>query len=256
MKMAKPGQRIMACLIDTFILFAFVTIISTLINMACKLTPPETVSLPNDELKEVIKDRLSSNETLKQYGISITDENISSYVLLYKESEWVDYLSENSKESLSYELSQYYSACVNYEEKYDDYTYKTGTIAIGVFLFLVVIYYNVIGYYWSKQTVGRYIMKIKVVDRSFNRASFSRSLLRDFIGFGVLNVLNAILMLAPLIINAVLLFGKDGLTIGDRISKTVMIRLDEPEEEKKVEENDSPDDVIDAEVVEDVTNEE
>lgn len=109
------------------------------------------------------------------------------------------------------------------------YSFSYITLILNLIIF--IIYYCVIPLFWEKQTVGRFLLNIKVVKDSTNKMKFTDFLLRDFLGFYIIVSVLISLCFLGLIINAVLLFGKEQTTIQDKIAQTIMIDMEEKNEE-------------------------
>ena len=111
-------------------------------------------------------------------------------------------------------------------------------LTFGIMLVLYVIYLVVLPCFWSKQTVGRMIFGVKVVNVDLKKPKLSNLLLREILaGFLIYNLLSYIF----LIINAVVTIS-NGRSIADKIGKTYLVYS------RMIENEDSSNDnVIDAE---------
>lgn len=131
--------------------------------------------------------------------------------------------------------------------EYSNALMKANIPTLISYIVLFVVYLVVVPYFWSKQTIGRLLMKIKVVYDIDDKPTLGNLLAREVIGVLLVGILNCCCCI-PFIINIVLLFGKDARPIHDSISSTTMVMTDEFEDlvEPKEEEQDY---VIDAEIV-------
>lgn len=116
------------------------------------------------------------------------------------------------------------------------YSFSYITLIVNIVIFIV--YYCVIPLYWEKQTVGRFLLNIKVEKESGDKMHFADFILRDFFGFYVIVSVLTSVCLIGLIINAVLVFGKEQTTIQDKLAQTVMIDASESVEVINKDEDD------------------
>lgn len=89
---------------------------------------------------------------------------------------------------------------------------------------LGIIYFTVIPYYWSKQTIGRAIFKCKVVKKNNEELDFKDHALRFIVGDILFNFLNSVLILG-IIIQIVLISKEPVTTLHDKIADTKMVDL-------------------------------
>lgn len=116
--------------------------------------------------------------------------------------------------------------------------YSVSYITLIVNIIVFIIYYCVIPLFWEKQTFGRYLLNIKVIKESSDKMEFGDFLLRDFLGFHIIVGFLTGLCFLGIIINAVLVLGKDQTTIQDKLAKTVMIDASESVEVINKDEDD------------------
>ena len=117
----------------------------------------------------------------------------------------------------------YYESCIEYNKAYTRYIANFMIISALSFLVVFVLYFDVLGYYYKKQTFGRQICKIKVVKTDGSKPSFYILIVRDVIGFALFNLLN-ICMFVPLIINTLNMMGKDQTSLADNMTKTMVVK--------------------------------
>lgn len=99
-----------------------------------------------------------------------------------------------------------------------------------------VLYYDVFGYFSKKQTIGRRIMNIALVDDSGRNVKAAQLFFRNFIGFYLVRPLNLLFGITTFI--NFILFVNHKKTFGDIISNTKMIKCYKPI--KKLEARNSP----------------
>lgn len=111
-----------------------------------------------------------------------------------------------------------------------------GIIIILASLIGFILYYDVFGYFSKKQTIGRRIMSIALVDNSGKNVKAAQLFFRDFIGFYLTRPLNLLFGITTII--NLILFVNHKKTFGDIISNTKMIKCYKPI--KKLEARNSP----------------
>ena len=209
MKSATAGQRFVAFLVDTIILTIVTSLLSAFILLICHVKSPDMIKMPDDATKARICEYISKEVGLDSKTI---DELDDTYFLIYTA------LLDESK----YPDEVYIKEANEWFDEYSSYTLKSSITTIVVMTILFIAYYDILGYYWSKQTVGRMLMKIKVTDDSGKTPKITTLILRDFVGYELISILN-ICCCIPLIINIVLICGQGKASIGDKLSYTRMI---------------------------------
>lgn len=208
MQKANGAQRFVAFLIDSILLAIVTSIVCSLIFLIFNLKSPAMITMPTDEKKDELIEYLVKETNLPRDNFEgLDDRTFVIYVAALDATKYND--------SFVHEAHQWYS-------DYVSYSLKTSITALIVYLIFFVAYYDILGYYWSKQTIGRMLMKIKVVTDGNDKAKCSTLILRDLVGFELINILN-ICCCIPLIVNIVLICGKDHTSIGDKLSYTQMI---------------------------------
>lgn len=215
MKKASGAQRFVAFLVDSIILAIVTSLISALLCLAFGLKSPEVVELSSDERERVIGYIAKETNYSKDTLLELDDKSILVYASLLDDTKYNDSAVTKAK--------QWY-------KEYTSYSIKSSVTSLIVSIILFISYYDILGYYWSKQTVGRMLLKIKVVNYDGTDSKASTLVLRDFVGFELINLLN-ICCFIPLIINIVLICGKDHASIGDKLSYTQMIAYDDASKE-------------------------
>ena len=258
--LASPSQRFVAFLIDSIIV-GFVSYLLTLLLMfTFRVKEPVLAKFDSDVktvLVDIVNDKLSSVNVSTRVTLQTDNESIAIYIGI---TEDIDI--KNGCSGLDSELSTKVINTVadirTYISQSSRYNVVSSVISFISMLIIVFLYYDVIGYYWSSQTVGRMLFKLKVVDMKGNPPSMPILALRDVVGFALFNLLNVCCGLA-LILNIIFIL-RDHVSVGDRLSSTRMVRIDEvcsEEEEdfpkfKKFENNNYDfENVDDAEIVDD-----
>lgn len=131
---------------------------------------------------------------------------------------------------------------------YQDYMYEYGKVSVYeevITLLCMVLYFTVFAYYFGGQTVGKRLLKIKVVDKDGEKVKMSWLFLRTIILFGIpfsivaqiliftlsrqqfieaYSILNAITIILNVIIIGLMFFRDDRRGLHDLLSKTKVIR--------------------------------
>ncbi len=217
---ASTLQRFGAFIIDIAIIIFVYSIIIRFVNVNIKIPQmgEEVINAMGDDLKAFyLKD--PSSFPLRIFS---ADSNISNAY-----QAWIQ-----SNEYLSFYAS------------YRNALFSLAGIIILIITSIVFIYMVILPYFWDKQTVGRLILKVKVVNEDETKPSFLTYLIREVVGGVLINLLNVFFFVIA-IINIVFI-SKKNYTIGDMISKTKLIRYDE--ESKAIKESivDSDDDILKA----------
>lgn len=103
--------------------------------------------------------------------------------------------------------------------EYIKYAGVSMLISACVSLFLVIIYLVIIPMFWEKQTLGRLIMKIKVVDRDLDFVSKKRIILREILGTWLMYLV----LPSSTILASVILASSTGRSLVDYIAKTDLV---------------------------------
>lgn len=222
--LASASQRFLAFVIDGIIISFFSFIVALLLGLIFSLEEPilqepsddvksEVIIYINDYLSEVLGNDLLEEDAdinlVVTYFSAMDEEDVTSYF-----SNYINYD----------EILSFYNKCIYYQEEYTKYTIYNLLVTLLSYFIIMIIYYDIIGYLWKHQTIGRLIMKIKVVTYDGSDITPTKLLLRDFVGFGLFNLLNVCCGLA-LIINWYKIY-KQNVSVGDAFSQTRMIRYD------------------------------
>ena len=236
MQKAKPSHRIGAIAIDLLIVIVTVLLITPLFLMVFEVKAPAKVELNTPEIREVVVQRLDSDEyKLPKLDAQQIDKDLDLYVTRYTADEWAEYLETivndegvnttletKITDEMVTEFMTYYERCDKYFDDYSVYMRSIALIVVVAFFVIFTVYFTVLGYLWDKQTIGRSIFKIKVLTSEGQKPSYWVLLFRDLVGFALFNLLN-ICMFVPIIINAISITGKEQSSIGDIMSKTMMV---------------------------------
>lgn len=226
--LANPSQRFVAFLIDTIIIGFVTFLLSLLISVIFKIHEPVLDEFDTDVkpvLVEIVNDKLKSSAVATRVTIDTTNEEIAVYINLLTNDEDIKTKCMGLDPNLANKVINSVEDCRNYITLTTKYTLTSSLVSFLSYLIIMVLYYDILGYYWSKQTVGRMIMKIKVVSLESEAPTMGSLVLRDLVGFGLFNILNICCFIA-LIIN-IIYISKDHISVGDRLSSTRMIRYDE-----------------------------
>ncbi len=104
-------------------------------------------------------------------------------------------------------------------------------INLVILFLLFTIYFVIIASIWKPQTVGRMLMKIKVVSLT-KKPNIFTLFLRDVVGFIFIGFFGNVCFWLPVIINISMIFGVRKTTIHDLLAKTDVISLKVIEEDK------------------------
>ena len=208
MKLATLSQRFVSFIID-ILLIAFVVSIALAI---AKGLAPERPSFPTSAMSETLLDFYNKNTS-----------NFSNRVM-------IAYLQGDTQIYEDYKAFVQSSEYIAYSQEMSRINALITIPAIATGIVSVFIYLCIIPVYWSKQTVGRWFMKIKVIRRDIQTPTFLQFLLREFIGETVTVFSNAFLALG-IILNSVFITSRH-LSIADMVSSTVVVST---ELEMKVE---------------------
>lgn len=99
-------------------------------------------------------------------------------------------------------------------------------ISLGVNFVVFLLYTVVLPLVWKKQTLGRFLLHIKLVTEDGENPKFGTLFLREFVGNGIVNIFIVCCCL-PLFINLILVLTK-GKAIADYIANTKFIDLSKP----------------------------
>lgn len=226
--LANPSQRFVAFLIDTIIIGFVTFLLSLLLSLVFRVKEPQFEEIDphvKPVLVEMINNKLSPAGDSNLVTADVTDEQVALYVYYLVDDENVKNTCARYNSDFSNKVINSVEDCRNYASASMKYTLTSSIISFLSYLIIIVLYYDVLGYYWSKQTVGRMIMKIKVVNLESESPTMGMLVLRDLVGFGLYNILNICCFIA-LIIN-IIFISKDRISVGDRLSSTRMVRYDE-----------------------------
>ena len=211
-KEASIWHRLGAYLIDIVLIGLVIGIVNQIITHVISIPdiPADTVEYMSTELQEVYFNTLDNSSSLSF---------VSFYNAVYSSSEavqtaFLNWLSTN--EVLSYETS----------------VVKAGLLMLGLNLIsgalIYFLYLCVLPAFWSKQTIGRLILKVQVVKEGDEKASLGNLTVRDLVGSYILSILNLCCGL-QVILNIVFVCTRNR-TIGDMISGTHLVTYDKSQE--------------------------
>lgn len=136
-----------------------------------------------------------------------------------------------------------------YKEHMDlitDYSVKNMSVSLVVYLAVFSLYFVLLPLVWSKQTVGRLAMKIKLAKKDGSVLSTGDVIVRELVGNFLIGYVLNICCCIPGIVNIIML-ASNNQTIADKISQnTIYVKTDEFEEPKTPM---NYDDIYDAEIV-------
>ena len=213
MKQSTYLQRFAAFIIDFIIMLALFEIFAHILGNVIKL-PQMTQELANTLPSDLLK---IYNQNPETFVINV----YSSTELMKEFQEWA---LSNGKDF----VNSYYIA-----------VYQLTGFSLLFIIIEVFLYYIVLPFVWSKQTVGRFFTKTRVVSLDKEKTSFGQLTLRELVGgylFYLLNVCCGV----TFFVNFILVLTRNA-TVGDLISKTTLVRLDEPGIENPLENNNSTD---------------
>lgn len=107
--------------------------------------------------------------------------------------------------------------------EYMKYSGISMLISACVSLCLVAIYLVIIPMFWEKQTLGRWVMKVRVVDRDSDSVSKKRIFVREIFGTWLMYLV----LPSSVIIASVILSCCTGRSLVDYIAKTDLINISE-----------------------------
>ena len=140
------------------------------------------------------------------------------------------YTAARSEMMTNYVL--YISYGGNYEQsfnlaasEYNKYSLVFYPILDSMYLVGIIIYFVVIPHFWEKQTVGRMLLKIKVIGRTGDvNAGLKRTIIREVVGTWLFYVVSYSLLSGIVIIISGIMILMSGRGIPDRISGTDMVQ--------------------------------
>ena len=225
--LVNPSQRFVAFLIDTIIIGFVTFLLSLLLLVVFRVKEPQFEKIdPHVKplLVEMINNKLSPTGN-SNLTTDITDEQVALYVYYLVDDETVKKTCARYDSDFSSRIINSVEDCRSYASASMKYTLTSSIVSFLSYLIIIVLYYDILGYYWSKQTVGRMLMKIKVESLEGKDPTMGTLVLRDLAGFGLYNILNICCFIA-LIIN-IIYITRDNISVGDRLSLTRMVRYDE-----------------------------
>lgn len=223
--LASASQRFLAFVIDGIIISFFAYILALLLGLVFSFEEP-TMPTVNEDIKVQVIDCIKETSGYELVDETSDDSLIITYFGAIEEDDIMSYFSSYTNYD---EIYSFYTKCVAYEEEYLKYSIYNLLVTLLSYFIIMIIYYDIIGYLWKYQTVGRFIMKIKVVTYDGTNLTPTKLLLRDVVGFGLFNLLNVCCGLA-LIINWYKIY-KQNVSVGDAFSQTRMIRYDKAAQE-------------------------
>lgn len=225
--LANPSQRFVAFLIDTIIIGFVTFLLSLLLLVVFRVKEPQFEKIDphvKPVLVEMINNKLSPTGN-SNLTTDINDEQVALYVYYLVDDETVKNTCARYDSDFSSMVINSVEDCRSYASASMKYTLTSSIVSFLSYLIIIVLYYDILGYYWSKQTVGRMLMKIKVESLEGKDPTMGTLVLRDLVGFGLYNILNICCFIA-LIIN-IIYITRDNISVGDRLSSTRMVRYDE-----------------------------
>lgn len=213
MPQSKILARLGAFIIDFFIVFFIIFIISQILSNVVKM--PELTS-------EIIS---TMPEDVRAVYDSLIEKNASAGITdLYVE---ISHSSTETAESFIKWLSS--DSITSYTRELNSAMLKIVWTEIISVIVIYILYFALLPYLWDKQTVGRLILKVKVVtDVNDEKPTFINFIVRDLIGTCLLSVLNVCCGL-HLILNIIFVLTRNK-TIGDMISGTHLVSTNVKEE--------------------------
>ena len=257
-KKATLGSRFLAIFIDLIILGILASILTTIITMAAKIEAPEFKPNFSENVENFLVDFVNENDEL---AIQIDEfgEEVVIYIATFEYDDLIEYAASISGSPTVSEIKVAYSYCQNYYKEATTTTIKQLAITLAVTFVLFIIYYPIIGALWRRQTIGRFIAGIKVIDSTGYSPTFSKLIVRDVIGFYLFNLLN-FCCFVPLIVNIVLLAGAERCSVGDKMSNTIVVCVDRYGNPIELDNNNSnnfnqyQNRVVDADIVDSTVN--
>jgi uncharacterized RDD family membrane protein YckC len=210
--LATPGKRFLAWLIDALILGSIIYLFIFIVGLLLKQPGVPYEAMSSD---------------LKTFAKGNPD---TWYFLLTFYTEPNNEISQN----VLNEFDAFINSTIgqDYQAKYILWSWLSiiidGIISFGFF----ICYYCVLGTLWDKQTVGRLALHIKVVKKDGSKITFGTSMLRDFVGF---EILNSFCVCILIIINFAQILA-NGYSLYDNLSNTMMIDTDLKKEADEQEE--------------------
>lgn len=200
--LARLGAYIIDIFIVAFVIFIISQILSNIVKMP-ELTSDVISTMPTD-VRAVYDSLISKNA-----DVTITDLYIEiSHSSTETASSFVKWLGSDDILSYTKELNSAMLKIV-------------WTEVISVIL-IFTLYFAILPYFWDKQTVGRLILKVKVVrEIDGEKPTLMNFIVRDVVGSCLLKVMNVCCGL-HFILNIIFVLSKNK-TIGDMISGTYLV---------------------------------
>lgn len=200
--LARLGAYIIDIFIVAFVIFIISQILSNIVKMP-ELTSDVISTMPTD-VRAVYDSLISKNA-----DATITDLYIEiSHSSTETASSFVKWLGSDDILSYTKELNSAMLKIV-------------WTEVISVIL-IFTLYFAILPYFWDKQTVGRLILKVKVVrEIDDEKPTLMNFIVRDVVGSCLLKVINVCCGL-HFILNIIFVLSKNK-TIGDMISGTYLV---------------------------------
>jgi len=200
--LARLGAYIIDIFIVAFVIFIISQILSNIVKMP-ELTNEIISTMPSDV--RAVYDSLILNNP----DATITDLYIEiSHSSTETATSFVTWLSSDSIISYTNELNSAIFKIV-------------WTLVISIIV-IYILYFAILPYFWDKQTVGRLILKVKVVrEIDDEKPTLMNFLVRDVVGSCLLSVINVCCGL-HFILNIVFVLSRNQ-TLGDMISGTRLV---------------------------------
>ena len=162
--LANPSQRFVAFLIDTIIIGFVTFLLSLLLLVVFRVKEPQFEKIDphvKPVLVEMINNKLSPTGN-SNLTTDINDEQVALYVYYLVDDETVKNTCARYDSDFSSMVINSVEGCRSYASASMKYTLTSSIVSFLSYLIIIVLYYDILGYYLSKQTVGRMLMKIKV----------------------------------------------------------------------------------------------
>ena len=188
MKKATLGQRFLALIIDTIIILVVGLGIIFGIQKAKIIERPTLDKEIPADLVEPLSDYIYFST-----GVNIEKQNNNFYLIIgySDEASLLEFIENNSNrygDITDQEVLIVYEKCKAFAQEYVYYYTSIVFLFTAICFAMFIIYYCVIGYLWKHQTIGRLLAGIKVITQDGQRVGLFRLILRDGVGFYLLNL--------------------------------------------------------------------
>lgn len=249
-------KRFFAYFVDILIIFFIYSLISFIpfINLH-----GDKYEYLNDEYNNVIKEFNNVNTTFdKAYDDKIIDEeeyneliSFETYKDLFTEIEIDKEITEDDFKNISNSL---YNKALNLSKKDAYLITKESILSPIIMIFIMIIYYGVGQYYLGGQTIGKKIVRLKVVSNSDKKINILSFILRVVIleniifnivdivtiltldynnYYNISNMISTATSLVEMAIIFMIVSRQDGRGLHDFIAGTKVIALEKKEKKKK-----------------------